>query len=305
MSETFSSLVFIFLAVIFLVSTSTASYLPAEAPGDKGKLKIVTLDSKKLEAIYYDSEESGIHIISEVNTEGKDVKVLLLAGEVLVSIHQPKEAVASLTIMGHQFLIVNNTSNSTELSLIGFAVPRVFSRAVTSQLKRKKSLNKVLRHLDFQGANSSKNRAVEELLTRPEIALTEEAAEALGNQKIVGRENPAVMAFYVLAMRLTKFREGPQWTPGNIRGKRSSQCSQGETYCSNSQKCSKVCPLGPSCTGMCGNGCNCWAWLCGSCDLHVGCYSHDICCGRDSSSWGCLLPFGFSCDRYYSCNSKR
>jgi hypothetical protein len=35
---------------------------------------------------------------------------------------------------------------------------------------------------------------------------------------------------------------------------------------------------GNQCYGMCGNGCNCWSWVCGDCCYHGGCARHDDWC---------------------------
>ena len=44
------------------------------------------------------------------------------------------------------------------------------------------------------------------------------------------------------------------------------------------------------CFGMCGNGCNCWAWVCGDCCVHPGCQIHDWTCGEGIAVLGCVLP---------------
>merc|ERR1712224_434552 len=30
--------------------------------------------------------------------------------------------------------------------------------------------------------------------------------------------------------------------------------------------------------GRCGNGNNCWEWVCGSCNAYAGCWAHDMHC---------------------------
>ncbi|XP_065829796.1 uncharacterized protein [Oscarella lobularis] len=49
-------------------------------------------------------------------------------------------------------------------------------------------------------------------------------------------------------------------------------------------------PNNDNCTGMCGEKCNCWKWVCGNCCNHTGCYQHDVCKGRSFD-----IPVGFSC----------
>ena len=97
---------------------------PTEMPEENGKVNVIILDSEKLEAIYYSSQEYGIHILSEVRGEEEHLEVRTLEGEILVVAEHPNQIATSLTIMGHQFLIVNNTVSATERYLTGYAVPR-------------------------------------------------------------------------------------------------------------------------------------------------------------------------------------
>ena len=276
-----------------------------ELPEESGKVNVITLNSKKMEAIYYRSKDSGIHILSEVNGEKYHIEIRTLEGEILVMVEHPNQIATSITIMGHQFLIVNNTLSETERYLTGYAVPEAFSKTITSALKKKRLNLKVLRHLDFEGANNSRDNAMEELLMRPEVVMIEEAARALGGQGIMGNENPAAMPFYVLAMRLTKFRNQFLGTTAvNVAPRvKRGHCWWSFDHCWNNGRCCWTCPRGNSCLGMCGPGCNnCWWWVCGTCCYWEGCYDHDRCCGN-WNSWGCQLPIGFNCDLGYWCYS--
>ena len=61
------------------------------------------------------------------------------------------------------------------------------------------------------------------------------------------------------------------------------------------------CPIGKTCTGMCGPKCTCWEWICGDCCAYEGCLNHDLHCG--SNYVQCTLNFweffDGSCSRYY------
>ena len=36
------------------------------------------------------------------------------------------------------------------------------------------------------------------------------------------------------------------------------------------------------CFGLCGEGCDCWSWVCGDCDCHCLCENHDYFCSCES-----------------------
>ena len=61
--------------------------------------------------------------------------------------------------------------------------------------------------------------------------------------------------------------------------------------------CNGYCPVGEYCLGRCGPGCWwCWWFVCSTCCFHQGCYDHDVRCGEDYCTTGCMIPFPFSCD---------
>lgn len=52
-----------------------------------------------------------------------------------------------------------------------------------------------------------------------------------------------------------------------------------------------------ACFGMCGNGCNCWRWYCGTCDCVQDCYDHDYYCScKGMLSFWCVNGFWVDCD---------
>jgi len=280
-------------------------------PEETGKLDMITLNPEKIEGVYHSSGGGGIHFLSEAFGESRYLSIRTLSGELLVSVKRQSAVATAMTIMGRQFLILNHTMSKTGRYLTGYVVPADFSQKVSESLKKQQMITqKILRHLEFETANTTRNDAMEELIVRPEVEMIRGVVRELAALRITGAENPPAMTIYVLAMRLTKFQNyrmelsSGQMNPPARRAKRS-HCgswwsSSREQHCSNNGKCCTRCPVGNLCRGMCGPGCNpAWFWwiVCGSWCYKQGCYDHDICC-QNWNSWGCQVPIGFSCSGY-------
>jgi hypothetical protein len=150
---------------------------------------------------------------------------------------------------------------------------------------------------------------VDRLVAHPAVRLLEPAARALGQELgIIGKEEPAAMAFYTAAMTLTEaYNKNRRAMVSRVR-----KSNPWDTYTSRRAKGKfPDCDLGTcppcqedECFGLCGYGCTCWAFVCGDCCYHLGCKDHDICCRDSFYSVSCLLPvpyFWFSCDKPYEC----
>ena len=134
--------------------------------------------------------------------------------------------------------------------------------------------------------------AVQKLVEVKEVALLPEAAEAIGQRGLTGMNTPAVLPFFMFALRITQFSLSPSvsnTTTALGREKRNS--------------CFNLCPPCPNdeCYGMCGYGCTCWSYVCGDCCWHRGCYDHDTCCRRGFFQSRCLFPASFRCNSPYFC----
>ena len=258
---------------------------------EQGKLNVIHISTEKLEAVYNSPDGNGVHIHSAVNGESSYLAVRNLEGEILVLVEKPNTFATSLTILGWQFLILNNTVSNNERYLTGYAVPHAYSQGVTDAVKKERINHKVLRHLDFDGANNSRTIAMGELIMRQEVAILRDAAFSLGKRGIIGNENPAAMQFYLLAMKLTKRQNQQNGQKQAAQREKRSHCWFWKTHCSNNDKCCYKCPVGGNCLGMCGVGCeDCWPWVCGTCCNWRACYDHDICCDMNWESWGCQFP---------------
>ena len=150
--------------------------------------------------------------------------------------------------------------------------------------------------------------SVDNLVAHPSVRLLEPAAKALGEDLgIIGKNEPAVMAFYTTAMTLTEEYTKEQRAMMSLHRKSNPWGIYINRHLVNTQtelECLKTCPPceDQECFGLCGYGCSCWWWLCGDCCYHEGCRDHDVCCRGDTFSYGgCLLPYTFECDAPYKC----
>ena len=134
--------------------------------------------------------------------------------------------------------------------------------------------------------------AVEKLVKIKEVAYLQEAAEAVGQRGLTGRNTPAVLPFFMFALRITQLHQSPSVGNTTIAPRRERRVS-----------CFTTCPPCPDdeCYGMCGYGCACWSIVCGDCCWYRGCYDHDTCCRRGLLRLRCLIPVGFRCNSSYSC----
>ena len=273
---------------------------------ENGKLNMITITQEVIEGEYH-SLAGGIHFRSEVQTEYHFLSITTADGERLVIAKQPHDSNMLMTVSGTDFLVMKNPSNSGLSKYTDYIVPNIYHKRVEKALKRDRLSSKLLQQLVSTEVNESRHDAVANLAMRSEIELITGAAVALGNTGVTGSQVPAAMPFYVLTLRLTKYRErllnGIDFEIGYddsrdllYEGRQKRSCHQ----CTDG-----YCPYrgyGSNCFGMCGSGCSCWSWVCGDCCVHQGCYDHDGCCQTYGFwSWSCLVPWGFSCSGGYDC----
>lgn len=295
------------LLIVALTSVAIAhSEIQPEDHDTQGKLNMITITQEKIEGEYHDLA-GGIHFISEVRGEYHFLSITTADGEPLVIAKQPHNSTMLMTVTDTDFLVMKNPSDSGLSKYTDYIVPTFFHKHVERALKRHRFSSKLLRQLDSREVNETRHAAIENLVLRPEMELIIAAAEALGNSGVIGAEVPAAMPFYVLELRLAKYRDillNPGIEADNIdyeeillqehRQKRSChQCTTGR------------CPYrgyGSNCRGMCGPRCWCHSWLCGDCCVHRGCLDHDYCCGRYGyTSWTCITFWNINCSSRYDC----
>ena len=153
--------------------------------------------------------------------------------------------------------------------------------------------------LSYKGDPRALNEFLETREARLLPGLSRELGE--GREKITGQEFPVSLPLHLLAMRVARLR-----TPARAAAAREdagvrvplaeSPLLLKASLAAPSQSCTDVRTTAcPDCFGMCGNGCNCWQWVCGDCCCNKGCQSHDA--AGDAciaSGWRNI----FACARY-------
>lgn len=112
-----------------------------------------------------------------------------------------------------------------------------------------------------------------------------EFSQKLG-QTHPGHKSPLAMQFHTQMMGLNKMKakvEDEDEEEEEIKETNLSQYGRRRRRrrykpCNNSDQ---------DCRGRCGNGSNCWSWVCGTCGCHNGCRNHDDgCCNH--GTWHCI-----------------
>ena len=179
-------------------------------------------------------------------------------------------------------------------------------------------------HLDGPVDNDTKDfeDSLKDLLQLEESLFLENASRAVGDRGVTGKNTPAVLPFYMFALQVARLidssslvtstgRTGDDANSAPPRQKKlvywrpTIRPSWIIGFLTRTKSCKRS-PEGEECIGLCGKLCKCWKWVCGDCCWHKGCYDHDRCCERKGlfSKVRCYIPFGFKCDRPYSCSFK-
>jgi hypothetical protein len=108
---------------------------------------------------------------------------------------------------------------------------------------------------------------LDEMLTLPEVRVLPALSRSLGELGYTGNVFPASLALHKVA-RQSADALGIDVQPLET----ISQAQEEDGYCTAYPN------RGNNCYGMCGNGCNCWSWVCGNCCYHGGCAKHDDWC---------------------------
>ena len=282
------------------------------------ELQIITATKEKLEAEYSTLPGDGILIASEVSPRGEAVRVSIksTSGETIFEVSRllgDFDLRSHLSVAGEKFLIINETVNDGNVKVT------IYHKSASDSYQAKSMEyygfvpKPMFRQLDSQTAHISGQNAIANLVSHPKAHLIREAAFALGHH-IHGRNNPAAMAYYATALRLSKLSDQSVYLEDEadssfdqrIRYQRwgfgwlIDAINPQKEHCSNSNSnCPKGrCPEGKRCRGLCGPECTCWWFICQDCCWNIGCYEHDrICTPNGKHSIECLAtaPIGFVC----------
>jgi hypothetical protein len=149
-------------------------------------------------------------------------------------------------------------------------------------------------------ASAQAPEAYATFLEAPETALLPWLSAAIGERGYDGRRYPSTMLLHKLGMRVS--RDTGITPPAAIAATAGTVCASDSGSGSGSNggsgdpgSCADISgnPGGNSCYGMCGNGCNCWQWVCGDCCCNAGCRTHDSHCRACSVDprrnwWACV-----------------
>ena len=225
--------------------------------------------------------------------------------------------------MGYSIFLHNNSlelqDGGTQRDMLEYVVPSTAADHVEKEMIKHNITSELLRTLNTEDVEETKQSAFLELFSHPEMDSLTIMISALGAAGIKGYDNPAALNLYTIMFNFAKLRKafesgqtGPvdqekvtaaKQTQAERRGKRAT-CSRPDFVWFGGDiiySCSR-CPEN-DCIGMCGQGCNCWDWVCGDCCYHQGCYEHDICCLVNGYlHYTCSLAFSLTCNSYgYSC----
>ena len=152
-------------------------------------------------------------------------------------------------------------------------------------------------HLDRSIGNTARSfkDTLNNLLQVEEITLLEDASHAIGDQGVTGKDTPAVLPFYMFALKVTRLldtsmqnstmrrlQERPyrsivskvlKFIAGIFVTEYVTSTISGSEECKEYQKYS-------DCKGLCGIKCECWWFVCEDCCFHLGCFKNDECCER-------------------------
>ena len=272
----------------------------------KDVLDVAMRSVHKIEGSYIDfSSERGICFTSTPNTLFIET---IPGGELLLLATEPVGSIRLVSI-GNSVFIQSDEENSVD-----YLVQR--GQYNISEFSK-----------DHEGLQSLKNRAAEtsenvhlkalqdslqDLLSRPEVKLIEDAAHALGEEEgITGQDSSSVLPFYLAALHLHKLQHAASGSNHSTQNHHALQAGNSFTpsHLPNAgskdpgDSCFDTCPpcQDDECLGLCGPSCRCWKFVCGDCCWHLGCYGHDLCCREKFIRTKCLFPFKFQCESTYNC----
>lgn len=284
------------------VATSRTSTSP--------KLHLISTSQEQLKAEFSTETGLGIYILSEVSGDGEAVRLSIKSttGDTIFELNRPSgHSDSHLSVNDNEFLLLNRTLDNGNTELTVYHIPTAYSHPVKAMIQRHQRVPRLLlRRLNQRTARLAGQRAVKGLLNRAEMQLIPEAAIELGSH-INGYDNPAAMAYYSTALRFSAILQRNQLTSDSEtetfstehkrRNRRWSWLNPinwftEDEYCPNSDStCPEgTCPVGDSCRGLCGRGCECWWWVCQDCCNNFGCHWHDSSpCLDNSGSFECII----------------
>ena len=234
------------------------------APTASG-LTTITVTPEELEGQYY-GDNGGIHFRVTSNSSYAVVTITSASGEPVVFVIHPM--VSNMTVMSvnnTNFMVMENQPERPKYD--DYVLAKDGMNMMESIMMGEREMSDdVYRYLDNTTVNETRQSVLHRLAMSQEALLIIEAAQALGDLGIQGIDYPAVMRFYLLALRLASSREDTTVTRDTKelggRQRRAVTCSSNGATCSSGR-----CPYSKGsnkCFGLCGKGCSCWSFICGN-----------------------------------------
>ena len=250
----------------------------SDQPSQSGLSFDTTVTQEQLQGKYYGTE-GGIHFSSTVNATYAVLSITTTTGEHVVYIVHP--LASNMTMMGvnDTNLLVMEHNQQNRINYDDYVIPRDGVKLMESMMAGNgKMTDDVLQMLDNKTVNETRQSVLYNLAMGYKAILIIEAAQALGDRKIMGMDYPSVMSFYQLALRLANAREnefeGEDGTDSELDTREYQHRLKRATRCSNGDTCD-WCPYRlvrgsyhNDCFGLCGYGCSCWSFVCGDCCVH-------------------------------------
>lgn len=296
------------IIILVVIAVTIGVGVGISATKQTSGLKIISLSQNSLQGAYYGSDR-GIVFQSTINSSYGYLAVRSTNGTSIVIILHPMDT--PMTMMGvndTNFLFMRNPLGSPDI-YTDYIIPNNYTNLMESIMSGHVNMSdEVLQELDSETVDTTRQSSLKNLAMSQEALLIIEAAKALGSRGILGLDYPAVMKFYLLALRLSTARtsiESESETVITVRSypmtndhreKRATQCNrnQGGDICD-------TCPYSKgsnNCFGMCGRRCDCWRFVCGDCCVHRYCRTHDECCVR--RGFFSLQCFAVAFDYFFS-----
>lgn len=301
------------------------------------RLENVRITREYIRVTYYSPEGHGVHLESESSGTSAYITVTSTNGKNLLNITYVSHDTLYLTIMDRDYLVTKtHYYKSKYLTEEHYFVPKTWKKVVQRALAKSISPIYLTSFLDSHAVEKTSEIDLCKLLQREEVRLMRNAALEIGRRGLSGKDSTAAMNFYILAMRFASIL--PPWPSerdcnddenskplkydkhkipyhqsitkkGGISG---GWCDNVDTTASGGiEAICNTCPVGQTCSGMCGPQCECWSMVCGDCCYHHGCNRLDNCCGVKNNngsdgnqmhlSFSCFNVFGFKCDSPYNC----
>ena len=330
------------MLVVAVVAISVASLIAigvgvgVSQTGNEEKpsgLNVITATKNKIEGEYYGSA-GGIYFLSCVNGSDTNLTITTSSGQIIISARHPQDSFMVMMSMNDTyFLFMKDQPGDDFANSQGFIIPENNSQLMKSMIEKHPNKSDVVGMVDSRNADEIYQNSFERVIMGPEADLIIKAVQALGSDlNMKGSDYPSAMPFYLLAMSLAQARmsvERPQNTQPEQKGKRVRSATCESFYSSSLDRLILNCPTCPNdrctdsrqcpthneeydvdCFGMCGPGCTCWPFICGtgdddSCCRYRGCFEHDRCCAEVGFyTWRCFKVAVEFLSGYFDCNGE-